>query len=83
MASARSVTDSKADYAAELVDTRVDSEGTTYPSAGEAIRSITAGLARKIVPAEMGTAYRNENTVQNSMEGAAVPVLIQKHCGSY
>lgn len=24
-------TDSKADYAAELVDTRVDSEGTTYP----------------------------------------------------
>ena len=51
-------TDSKADYAAELVDTRVDSEGTTYPNAGEAIRSITAGLARKIVPAEMGILFR-------------------------
>ena len=75
-------TDSKADYAAELVDTRVDSEGTTYPSAGEAIRSITAGLARKIVPAEMGTAYRNENTVQNSMEGAAVRCLVH-HVSSY
>ena len=75
-------TDSKADYAAELVDTRVDSEGTTYPSAGEAIRSITAGLARKIVPAEMGTAYRNENTVQNSMEGAAVHCLVH-HVSGY
>ena len=75
-------TDSKADYAAELVDTRVDSEGTTYPSAGEAIRSITAGLARKIVPTEMGTAYRNENTVQNSMEGAAVHCLIH-HVSGY
>lgn len=75
-------TDSKADYAAELVDTRVDSEGTTYPSAGEAIRSITAGLARKIVPTEMGTAYRNENTVQNSMEGAAVHCLVH-HVSGY
>ena len=75
-------TDSKADYAAELVDTRVDSEGTTYPNAGEAIRSITAGLARKIVPAEMGTAYRNENTVQNSMEGAAVHCLVH-HVSGY
>ena len=75
-------TDSKADYAAELVDTRVDSEGTTYPSAGEAIRSITAGLARKIVPTEMGTAYRNENTVQNSMEGADVHCLIH-HVSGY
>ena len=75
-------TDSKADYAAELVDTRVDSEGTTYPSAGEAIRSITAGLARKIIPAEMGTAYRNENTVQNSMEGAAVHCLVH-HVSGY
>lgn len=75
-------TDSKADYAAELVDTRVDSEGTTYPSAGEAIRSITAGLARKIVPAEMGTAYRNENTVQNSIEGAAVHCLVH-HVSGY
>ena len=75
-------TDSKADYAAELVDTRVDSEGTTYPSAGEAIRSITAGLARKIAPTEMGTAYRNENTVQNSMEGAAVHCLVH-HVSGY
>ena len=75
-------TDSKADYAAELVDTRVDSEGTTYPSAGEAMRSITAGLLRKIVPVEMGTAYRNENTVQNSMEGAAVRCLVH-HVSGY
>ena len=75
-------TDSNADYAAELVDTRVDSEGTTYPSAGEAMRSITAGLLRKIVPVEMGTAYRNENTVQNSMEGAAVRCLVH-HVSSY
>lgn len=75
-------TDSKADYAAELVDTRVDSEGTTYPNAGEAIRSITAGLARKIVPAEMGTAYRNENTVQNNVEGAAVHCLVH-HVSGY
>ena len=49
---------------------------------GEAIRSITAGLARKIVPAEMGTAYRNENTVQNSMEGAAVHCLVH-HVSGY
>ena len=75
-------TDSNADYAAELVDTRVDSEGTTYPSAGETMRSITAGLVRKIVPAEMGTAYRNENTVQNSMEGAAVHCLVH-HVSGY
>ena len=75
-------TDSKADYAAELVDTRVDSEGTTYPSAGEAMRSITAGLLRKIVPVEMGIAYRNENTVQNSMEGAAVRCLVH-HVSGY
>ena len=75
-------TDSKADYAAELVDTRVDSEGTTYPSAGEAIRSITAGLARKIVPADWGTASRNESTIQNSMEGSAVHCVVH-HVSGY
>ncbi len=75
-------TDSKADYAAELVDTRVDSEGTTYPSAGEAIRSITAGLARKIVPVDWGTASRNESTIQNSMEGSAVHCVVH-HVSGY
>ena len=75
-------TDGNADYAAELVDTRVDSEGTTYPSSGEAIRSITAGLVRKIVPADWGTATRNENTVQNSMEGSAVHCVVH-HVSGY
>ncbi len=75
-------TDSKADYAAELVDTRVDSEGTTYPSAGEAIRSITAGLARKIVPVDWGTATRNESTIQNSMEGSVVHCVVH-HVSGY
>lgn len=75
-------TDSKADYAAELVDTRVDSEGTTYPSAGKAIRSITAGLARKIVPVDWGTATRNESTIQNSMEGSAVHCVVH-HVSGY
>ena len=75
-------TDSKADYAAELVDTRVDNEGTTYPSAGEAIRSITAGLARKIVPVHWGTATRNESTIQNSMEGSAVHCVVH-HVSGY
>lgn len=75
-------TDGNADYAAELVDTRVDSEGTTYPSAGESIRSITTGLARKIAPVDWGTATRNENTVQNSMEGSAVHCVVH-HISGY
>lgn len=75
-------TDRNADYAAELVDTRVDSEGTSYPSSGEAIRSITAGLTRKIVPAELGIATRNGSTVENRMEESVVHCTIH-HVSGY
>ena len=65
-------TDSKADYAAELVDTRVDSRRNYLSECRGSHPQHYGRFGKKIVPTEMGTAYRNENTVQNSMEGAAV-----------
>ena len=45
----------------ELVDARMDAEGVIYDTAGEAVRSIAAGLVPKILPAEVNVAV-DKNT---------------------
>ncbi|MCD7785778.1 MAG: hypothetical protein LUH18_09470 [Oscillospiraceae bacterium] len=54
-------TDEDANYAAEVVDARVDSEGETYDSLGENIRSATCGLLPKIRPSTTGIAVTSDS----------------------
>ena len=55
-------TDSKADYAAELVDVRVGQDGTVYPSAGEAIRGqYSLAVENGITGAKLALAGSNGN----------------------
>ena len=50
----------------ELVDLRMDAEGVFYETAGEAVRSIGAGLVPKIMPAEVNVAV-DKNTENRAM----------------
>lgn len=52
-ANVKASTDSSSDYAAEIVDARVDSEGKTLESLGKHLRSISSGLLPKLRPMEV------------------------------
>ena len=58
----------------ELLDIRVDSEGETHASAGEAVRSITKGLVPKSIPSTIGVAIEKDkgNTADISLYGSVV-----------
>lgn len=52
-ANVKASTDSSSDYAAEVVDARVDSEGKPLESLGKYLRSISSGLLPKLLPMEV------------------------------
>lgn len=58
----------------EVLDIRVDSEGETHASAGEAVRSITKGLVPKSIPSTIGVAIEKDkgNTADISLYGSVV-----------
>ena len=58
----------------EVLDIRVDSEGETHASAGEAVRSITKGLIPKSIPSTIGVALEKDkgNTADISLYGSVV-----------
>ena len=64
-------TDEDADYAAEVVDARVDARGDTYESLGEAVRSIPYGLTEKCIPDATAVAKNYDNTASISVDGGA------------
>ena len=69
-------TDSKADYAAELVDVRVGQDGTVYPSAGEAIRGqYSLAVENGITGAKLALAGSNGN-LGEVFPKAAMPALL-------
>ena len=73
-------TDSKADYAAELVDVRVGQDGTVYPSAGEAIRGqFSLAVENGITGAKLALAGSNGN-LGEVFPKAAMPALLGAKC---
>lgn len=73
-------TDSKADYAAELVDVRVGQDGTVYPSAGEAIRGqYSLAVENGITGAKLALAGSNGN-LGEVFPKAAMPALLGAKC---
>lgn len=58
----------------EVLDIRVDSEGETHASAGEAVRSITKGLVPKSIPSTIDVALEKDkgNTADISLYGSVV-----------
>ena len=73
-------TDSKADYAAELVDGRVGQDGTVYPSAGEAIRGqYSLAVENGITGAKLALAGSNGN-LGEVFPKAAMPALLGAKC---
>ena len=73
-------TDSKADYAAELVDVRVGQDGTMYPSAGEAIRGqYSLAVENGITGAKLALAGSNGN-LGEVFPKAAMPALLGAKC---
>lgn len=53
---------------AELLDLRMDAEGVTHDTAGEAVRSIAAGLIPKILPREVHAAIEKTSGNQAHVE---------------
>lgn len=53
---------------AELLDLRMDAEGVTHDTAGEAVRSIAAGLIPKILPQEVHAAIEKTSGNQAHVE---------------
>ena len=73
-------TDSKADYAAELVDVRVGQDGTVYPSAGEAIRGqYSLAVENGITGAKLALVGSNGN-LGEAFPKAAMPALLGAKC---